>query len=275
MRRKKHKHTRRAVGFYKLSYGFYEPFKILLDGNFIHATMSASMLDLPDLIHKLLGAQCKLYVTRCAMRELEELGEGFEKSLEAAHKYELHKCGHAPGQCSAAKCIKDQIGRTNANHWWLATQDKGLRQDLSQVAGLPMLFASVNGLHLEEPAGMSKFTAHEAAQTQMAVPEYERKTSALADLDALRREVKRRESSSTVAFRRKKAKGPNPLAIRKASKKQNQAPRKGKSQDNKQSQPQPAEGSDGGEERGPKNRKRKRSGSKNENSKKGSIGAQS
>jgi len=37
------------------------------------------MTDLPDLIHKLLGAQCKLYVTRCVTRELEELGEGYEK----------------------------------------------------------------------------------------------------------------------------------------------------------------------------------------------------
>eukprot|EP00200_Dunaliella_tertiolecta_P003103 CAMPEP_0202339712 /NCGR_PEP_ID=MMETSP1126-20121109/1458_1 /ASSEMBLY_ACC=CAM_ASM_000457 /TAXON_ID=3047 /ORGANISM="Dunaliella tertiolecta, Strain CCMP1320" /LENGTH=234 /DNA_ID=CAMNT_0048930305 /DNA_START=104 /DNA_END=808 /DNA_ORIENTATION=- len=234
------------------------------------------MTGLPDLIHKLLGAQCKLYVTRCATRELEELGEGFEKSLESARKYELHKCGHAPGQCSAAKCIKDQIGRTNANHWWLATQDKGLRQELSQVAGLPMLFASVNGLHLEEPAGMSKSTAHEAAETQMAVPEHERKTSALADLDALKREVKRRESSSTVAFRRKKAKGPNPLAIQKASKKQSQAPKKGSLQDKKPPNPKPAEQSDGGEERRPKSRKRKRSGNtKDDSSKKESTGAQS
>ena len=30
MRRKKHKHTRRAVAFYKLSYGFHEPYKARL-----------------------------------------------------------------------------------------------------------------------------------------------------------------------------------------------------------------------------------------------------
>lgn len=32
------------------------------------------------------------------------------QSLASARKYELHKCGHAPGQCTAAQCIKDQIG---------------------------------------------------------------------------------------------------------------------------------------------------------------------
>jgi hypothetical protein len=29
MRRKKHKHTRRTVAFYRLSYGFHEPFKVV------------------------------------------------------------------------------------------------------------------------------------------------------------------------------------------------------------------------------------------------------
>ena len=38
MRRKKHKQTRRAVNFFKVNYGFHEPYKVLLDGNFIHAT---------------------------------------------------------------------------------------------------------------------------------------------------------------------------------------------------------------------------------------------
>lgn len=67
MRRKKHKHTRRAVSFYKLSYGFHEPYKVywtsciaslikkmnkgftlhwllmqvLLDGNFVHAAITS------------------------------------------------------------------------------------------------------------------------------------------------------------------------------------------------------------------------------------------
>lgn len=33
MRRKKHKHTRKAVGFYKLSFGFHEPFKASCAGH--------------------------------------------------------------------------------------------------------------------------------------------------------------------------------------------------------------------------------------------------
>lgn len=44
-------------------------------------TRTRSMTDLTDLMHKLLGVQCKLYVTRCVTWELEELGEGFEKVI--------------------------------------------------------------------------------------------------------------------------------------------------------------------------------------------------
>jgi hypothetical protein len=36
MRRKKHKHTRRAVAFYKVHYGFKEPFKV---GYLCHADL--------------------------------------------------------------------------------------------------------------------------------------------------------------------------------------------------------------------------------------------
>lgn len=79
MRRKKHKHTRRSVAFYKVHHGFREPYKVskdkvyaflrsglvqtlnkqwwllqvLLDGNFIHAT---------------LGAKCVLFLQLLALR---------------------------------------------------------------------------------------------------------------------------------------------------------------------------------------------------------------
>ncbi|GFH30694.1 uncharacterized protein HaLaN_29590, partial [Haematococcus lacustris] len=124
MRRKKHKHTRRAVQFYKLSFGFHEPYKVLVDGNFIHATQSSNLTDLHDHIARLLGGRVKLYVTRCMTRELEDLGvevkeashyalpgvPGTMQALAAARGFNLHKCEHGRGECSAAACIQEQIG---------------------------------------------------------------------------------------------------------------------------------------------------------------------
>jgi hypothetical protein len=37
MRRKKHKHVRKALRFYKINHGFKVPFKVLVDGNFVNA----------------------------------------------------------------------------------------------------------------------------------------------------------------------------------------------------------------------------------------------
>ncbi|EIE18513.1 hypothetical protein COCSUDRAFT_9312, partial [Coccomyxa subellipsoidea C-169] len=51
MRRLKHKHTRRAVQFYEINYGFRKPFKVILDGNFVHALRESqcSLLELKGL----------------------------------------------------------------------------------------------------------------------------------------------------------------------------------------------------------------------------------
>lgn len=40
MRRKKQKHTRRTLRFYRIQYGHRPPYKVLLDGNFVHALES-------------------------------------------------------------------------------------------------------------------------------------------------------------------------------------------------------------------------------------------
>ena len=40
MRRKRQKTTRRAMRFYRINFGFRPPFKVLVDGNFVHAVLS-------------------------------------------------------------------------------------------------------------------------------------------------------------------------------------------------------------------------------------------
>ena len=37
MKRKKHKHVRRTLRFYRMNHGFRPPYKVLVDGNFVHA----------------------------------------------------------------------------------------------------------------------------------------------------------------------------------------------------------------------------------------------
>jgi U3 small nucleolar RNA-associated protein 23 len=99
----------------------------------------------------------------------------------------------------------------NASHWWIATQDKALQSDLNALTTpIPILFASANGLHLADPSTQAKATVDAGHREDRAVPAHERRTDALKDLAQLRP-----KDESYKKFRRKKTKGPNPLAIRK------------------------------------------------------------
>eukprot|EP00878_Enallax_costatus_P023028 GHUV01024477.1.p1 GENE.GHUV01024477.1~~GHUV01024477.1.p1 ORF type:complete len:127 (+),score=56.53 GHUV01024477.1:319-699(+) len=78
------------------------------------------------------------------------------------------------------------------------------------MTAVPVLFATVNGLHLAEPPEQAKAAIaadHAAAQ---ALPKHERQTEALKDLAELRP-----RDEGWKKFRQKKVKGPNPLAVRK------------------------------------------------------------
>jgi U3 small nucleolar RNA-associated protein 23 len=64
MRRRKHKNVRRAVRFFKVLHGFREPYKVLLDGNFVHVMREMAAGDPREKIPQLLGAKCRCFVTK-------------------------------------------------------------------------------------------------------------------------------------------------------------------------------------------------------------------
>ncbi|GLC37585.1 hypothetical protein PLESTB_001670800 [Pleodorina starrii] len=317
MRRKKHKATRRACNYYRINYGFHEPYKVLLDGNFIHATKAINLSELDTHLPKLLGGTCKLYTTKCVTRELRSLGPQFTAAAAAARAFPLHKCDHGDckaaaeggqkkkkkqnkkkekeeanqeeegddedeegeeeeqgggggggeGPISAADCIRAVIGRRNEQHWFVATQDAALRKELGQIPGCPLVFATVNGIHLETPSEVTRQKAKEAEAATRSLSKHERAAEPLLReerLAALRKEMQRGGAAGAGAaagggggaagggaggggglpptmtsarFRRNKAKGPNPLAFKKKARKSTQ-----QQQQQQQSQKRKAEG---------------------------------
>ncbi|MEW5305613.1 MAG: hypothetical protein WDW36_008144 [Sanguina aurantia] len=202
MRVKKHKHTRKAVQFYKINYGFHDPYKVLLDGNFVHATRESNLADLQTHIPRLLGAKCKMYTTACVMKELRGMGKDFGPTTRAAGNYEIHKCGHTKGESKpAAECIMEQIGAKNNNHWFIATQDMPLRHKLAKIPGCPCVFATVNGLHLEAPPEKARVEVKQSEVRAQLVPAHELASAALEGLEELRP----RDRSKSI-FRRNFAK---------------------------------------------------------------------
>ncbi|PRW50990.1 rRNA-processing UTP23-like protein [Chlorella sorokiniana] len=211
MRRKKHKHTRRALRFYRITHGFRPPYKVLLDGNFVHALDQMKKGESKDLIGRLLGDAVKCYTTPCVQAELKKLGKDFSAARQLLKRYPLHKCGHED-KCSAADCLKAQLGDKNGEHFFVATQDRALQRACMAVPGGAVLFASVNGVHLETPSELQKQAAKQEERRHMAPSETELKSAALAEVAAAQQQRARPQ------LRRKKAKGPNPLAVQKPKK---------------------------------------------------------
>ncbi|KAK9807075.1 hypothetical protein WJX73_001013 [Symbiochloris irregularis] len=136
MRRIKHKHTRRAVRFFKVQHGFRSPFKVLLDGNFLHALLLAGQEDISSTLFKLLGAPAKPLTTACTLHELKSLGKDFTGTFRFARQAcAVHACGHDGEALPASGCLRSCIGETNAEHFFVATQDRSLREALGRVPG--------------------------------------------------------------------------------------------------------------------------------------------
>ncbi|GBF92380.1 hypothetical protein Rsub_05582 [Raphidocelis subcapitata] len=226
---------------------------VLLDGNFIHATLAANLVNLQGLLDNLLGGTTKLFTPRCVGAELRALGPEFAAAAAAARSQALHHCGHEPPLESASDCLAEQVGPANDGHWVVATQDKALQAALARVPGAPVVFASVNGIHLTEPSDTARALIASGTAAAQALPLHELRTEALHDLQELRP-----RDEGWKKFRQKRAKGPNPLAVQRKKKKKGKPQRGGGGGGGGEGSGGEGGGGSGGEGGGKRKRKRKK-----------------
>lgn len=169
--------------------------------------------DCKEEISKLLGDPARVFTTKCVMHELRKMGGEFTAARHAAKRYALHQCGHDTA-VSAAECLAAQVEAGNTEHFFLATQDRGLQRKVSAQPGGAVIFASVNGLHLEAPSDAQRKHV-QAGETVGAAGLPGMRPGAGSDSDE---EGGRHQTRDRPVFRRNKAKGPNPLSIRKKAK---------------------------------------------------------
>jgi U3 small nucleolar RNA-associated protein 23 len=180
------------------------------------------MVNLQGLLDNLLGGPCKLFTPRCVSHELKSLGPEFAAAAQAARSHALHHCAHEPPLAAASDCLLEQVGPANPGHWVVATQDKALQAALSKVPGAPIVFASVNGVHLTEPSRTARILIATGTAAAQALPLHELNTEALHDLHELQQ-----KDEGFKKFRRKRARGPNPLAAKKKKKGDGAASKRG------------------------------------------------
>ncbi|XP_059657885.1 uncharacterized protein LOC132304299 isoform X2 [Cornus florida] len=254
MRLKKQKRHRKSVRFYTACFGFREPFKVLCDGTFVHHLLVNRITPADTALSNTLGAEVKIFTTRCVLAELNSLGDSYSESLKAARKLMTARCDHERRK-SAVACIMEVIGENNPEHFFVATQDADLRKKLQEVPGVPVIFGLRNALFLEPPSAFQQrfVKCAEEERSHMTELEYEmlkmKKNKSLATADAGdsfdanedlvdqslgNQVVKANTVRKTIAvkdkvqFKRKKAKGPNPLSCKKKKSNGNPNPFPGK-----------------------------------------------
>ncbi|CAA2975012.1 rRNA-processing UTP23 homolog isoform X1, partial [Olea europaea subsp. europaea] len=187
----------------------------------------------------ILGATVKIFTTRCVLAELKSLGESYSESLNAASNLITARCDHDK-RMSAVACITEVIGQKNTEHFFVATQDAELRKKLQEIPGVPVIYALRNSLFLERPSGFQHHFAKAAEEDRSHMNEWEykilkkKKKAAIEeaadasdanesnedhmlDRQVVKANIKRERTNvkDQVQFKRKKAKGPNPLSCKK------------------------------------------------------------
>ncbi|GMH32983.1 hypothetical protein BSKO_00817 [Bryopsis sp. KO-2023] len=216
---KSRKRIRKNLEFYSSTFGFREPYKVLVDGNFLHFMRETQLCEVQDVLGKACNAKFVAYSTKCVSWELREMGSEFAETLIACRKLKLHKCEHEKA-VPASQCLLEQVGKDNEDNWWIATQDDGLVQKLHDVPNAPSFRMTVNGLTLQKPSDKSVRIRDKMVRKSMHVSEWEKKTKAMKDVDFSG------SQKAGVRVEKKKAKAPNPLACKKKKKRKQEVEEK-------------------------------------------------
>ncbi|EEF32186.1 rRNA-processing protein UTP23, putative [Ricinus communis] len=245
MRVRKQKRHRRAVRFYVTCYGFRQPYKILCDGTFVHHLIVNRIAPADEALANILGGPVKLFTTRCVHAELKRLGKSYSESLQAAHLLMTARCDHEKVK-SAEACILEVIGQNNPEHFFVATQDFDLRKKFREVPAVPLIFGLRNSLHLEPPSAFQHAFVKASEEERLHATELEQKMLKTTTKSILGHEgeiegpkdqnlemqpVEKKHSARNKTdvkdrpqFKRKRAKGPNPLSCKKKKKDGNPKP---------------------------------------------------
>lgn len=198
MKIRRYKRAQRLISFFRFNFEFTPPFRILIDGTFAMAAL-VNKINLREQVPKYLSEESIICVTPCVLAELEKLGSQFYGALHICQQFQVEKCPHKPVR-SASDCICRLARRMERKRkYFIATQDSALTNKLRDIPGVPILFIKYKGILIDR--------ASEA--TMQAV---ENSKSDLNEMKALKKEVLGVEEKRKKS---KRAKGPNPLSVKK------------------------------------------------------------
>jgi len=174
MKVKRMKNAKKCLILFKNSFGFAQPFQILVDGTFCQAALQ-SRTQIKEQLPKFLDGTTQLFTTPCVIAEAQALGPQLTGALFIAKTFKLHKCSHKDVAVPAANCIKSMIGTDNPNRYFLASQDINLRRSLRSIPGVPILYIHRGTLLLEKPSAVSSTVSSKVEKSLLEPSKHEKK----------------------------------------------------------------------------------------------------
>ncbi|KAL9119022.1 MAG: hypothetical protein Q9187_004423 [Circinaria calcarea] len=166
MKGKRSKQYRKLMQTYGLTFGFREPYQVLVDAQMIQDTERFKM-DLAASLQRTLQGQIKPMITQCSIRHLYALPASIpapQKTafIENAKTFERRRCNHhvLDEPLSTLDCYKDIIdpkgSSTNKNRYVVASQDEDVRRWCRGIRGVPSVYVKRSVMVMEPMADVSK-----------------------------------------------------------------------------------------------------------------------
>lgn len=178
------------------------------------------------------------------LKENDTLNDSYLESFKAARNLTIARCDHEK-RIHAADCIAKIIGENNSDHFFVATQDTDLRRKFQEIPGVPLIFGLRNALLIEPPSAFQRQFVQSTEEERLHMTEREYKmlnkrvkeklatererdmepsansdeNEDLGDQDFDKQAVTKTKGARNrmvvkdkAQFKRKRAKGPNPLS---------------------------------------------------------------
>lgn len=212
MRVKRFKGAKKTLAYYQINFGLREPYRVIVDGTVCQVALE-SKIHIQTQLAKYLGGTVKLFTTAQCVDELKKMGPEMSGAVFVAKRMEIYRKNTDKNLKGSAirdsvSSILAAVGKKNMDHLIIATQDKQLRNRLREVGGVPILYINYNCFVLEAPS--KETIAVVAAKNDDA-------SGITAEERALVKKLEPKKEKP-VQRKRHKAKGPNPLSMKKKKK---------------------------------------------------------
>ncbi|CAG8950351.1 hypothetical protein HYFRA_00006844 [Hymenoscyphus fraxineus] len=230
MRGKRSKQYKKLMQQYGLSFGFREPYQVLVDSEIVRDADRFKM-DLIGGLERTLHGQVKPMITQCSMRHLYAASSepGVSYIIDKAKTYERRRCGHRPEDfpepLSEQECLASVVdpkgNKTNKNCYVVASQELEVRKHMRGVMGVPLVYINRSVMIMEPMAGATSDNREREERVKFRAGLKRGSGSMKRKREDDEGEEKGEDGENTTKKKKKRTgvKEPNPLAVKKSKKK--------------------------------------------------------